>query len=257
MSTLSLKPQTRHIDLPIIHVVEPSRPLRWLKRGMSDMAHAWPLSLAVGILYAGLGYVLLTYAWPRSHLVLTLTSGFLLVAPFLAIVFYELSRRREKGEAAGRFFSTARPNLGSIGLFAALLAFILSSWERLSAILVALFLRSEYSADGPFTLQGLFASGDPVFLTAYAVAGGALAVLVFALSVVSLPMLMDRKVDIATAIVTSLWVVRANPRAMLVWAALIAVSTALATLLWLVPLIVVFPLLGHATWHAYRDLVGD
>jgi uncharacterized membrane protein len=75
--------------------------------------------------------------------------------------------------------------------------------------------------------------------------------------VVSLPMLMDRKTDIATAIVTSLWVVRSNPRAMLVWAAIIAASTALATVLWMVPLILAFPLLGHATWHAYRELVGD
>jgi len=188
---------------------------------------------------------------------LCLTSGLLLVSPFLAIVFYELSRHREKGQAAGRYFQAARPNLGSIGLFGALLALILSSWERLSAILVALFLRSDYVGEMPFSPEALFASSVPVFLTAYAIAGGALAVLVFALSVVSLPMMMDRKADIATAIVTSLWVVRLNPKAMPVWAFLIAASTALATLLRMVPLIVVFPLLGHATWHAYRDLVGD
>jgi uncharacterized membrane protein len=257
MSTLSVKPRTPNIDLPTINVVEAARPLAWLSKGWSDLIHAWPLSLAAGILFTLAGYGLLNYAGPRSHLILTLASGFLLVAPFLAIVFYELSRRREQGAAAGRYFQSLRPNLGSIGLFAALLAFILSSWERLSAILVALFLKSDYAGDGPFTLQGLFATGDPVFLTAYAIAGAALAVLVFALSVVSLPMLMDRKTDIATAIVTSLWVVRSNPRAMLVWAAIIAASTALATVLWMVPLILAFPLLGHATWHAYRELVGD
>lgn len=257
MSTLSIKPDTRNIDLPVINVVGASRPLVWLRRGLVDFGHSWPLSLAAGAVFALLGYLLLDFAWPRSHLVLAFGSGFLLVAPFLAIVFYELSRRREQGAGAGRYFASVRPNLGSIGLFAVLLAFILSSWERLSAILVALFLRSDYAGEGPFDLGALFAGADPAFLTAYAIAGGALAVVVFALSVVSLPMLMDRKTDIATAIVTSLWVVRINPRAMLVWAFIIAASTALATALWLVPLAVVFPLLGHATWHAYRDLVGQ
>ena len=82
-----------------------------------------------------------------------------------------------------------------------------------------------------------------------------LAALVFALSVVSLPMLMDRKVDFVTAIMTSLWVVRENPLPMLAWAIVIGMLTLLAELLWFVPLAVIFPLLGHATWHAYRDLV--
>jgi uncharacterized membrane protein len=88
-------------------------------------------------------------------------------------------------------------------------------------------------------------------------AGGALAALVFALSVVSLPMMMDRKVDIATAITTSLWVVRENPATMLLWAFMIGALTLLSELAWRLPLVVIFPLLGHATWHAYRDLVGE
>lgn len=255
MSTLSIKPHTRNIELPTINSVEAGRPFIWLKKGWSDLLHDWPLSLATGILFALLGYFLLEFAWPRTHLVMTLTTGFLLVAPFLAIVFYELSRRRET-EGAGRYFEGVRNNLASIGMFALMLGFILSSWERLSAILVALFFRDNFIGEGTFRFAMLFSPEHVGFVVPYMLAGGVLAALVFALSVVSLPMLMDRKVDIATAITTSLWVVRENPLPMLVWAFLIAALSLLGELAWFVGLVVTFPLLGHASWHAYRDLVG-
>ncbi|MFZ5556432.1 MAG: DUF2189 domain-containing protein [Pseudomonadota bacterium] len=256
MGTLSIKPHTRNFNLPAIHRVEAARPFAWLRQGWSDLLHSWPLSLATGGVFTLIGYFLMEFAWPRAHLGLALTTGFLLVAPFLAIVFYELSRRRE-AQGAGRYFEGARQNLSSIGLFALLLTFALSSWERLSAILVALFLRSENIGGGPFSLGMLFTPDHLGFVVPYMLAGGALAALVFALSVVSLPMLMDRNVDIATAIMTSLWVVRENPVPMAVWAFVIGALTLLSQLAWLAPLVVIFPLLGHATWHAYRDLVGS
>ncbi|MCL6554980.1 MAG: DUF2189 domain-containing protein [Burkholderiales bacterium] len=254
MSTVTIKPDTRFIDLPGINRVEASRPFQWLKKGAADLGYCWLRSLAVGALFTLIGWGLINYAWPRPHLVLTLLSGFLLISPFLALSFYEQSRRREAG--GGPWFASARGNWGSIGLFAAGLAFILSSWERVSAILVALFHPGDIVGE-QFTLAGLFAGANSTFLAVYAIAGGALAVLVFALSVVSLPMMLHRKADIAHAIVTSLWTVKENPLAMLIWAAIIVVLTALSFALWLVPMIVVFPLLGHATWHAYRDLVAD
>ena len=93
------------------------------------------------------------------------------------------------------------------------------------------------------------------FIAPYMAFGDLVAALAFALAVVSLPMLMDRRVDIITAIMTSLWVVRENPLPMLVWAILIAVLGFAGLLAWFFPLAIIFPVLGHATWHAYRDLV--
>jgi uncharacterized membrane protein len=254
MGTVTIKPRTKHIELPSIRRVQALKPFTWLRAGWGDFLHNWPLSLTYGVLFAVLGYLLVDYVWSRLHLAMALTTGFLLVAPFLAIGFYDLSRRQEN---PGQFrpFEGLRANIGSIGMFALLLAFILSAWERISAILVGLFLRTDIVASESFSLGLLLAPEHIGFLIPYMAFGALVAALAFALAVVSLPMLMDRKVDIITAIVTSLWVVRENPLPMLVWAILIAVLGFLGLLAWFLPLVVIFPVLGHATWHAYRDLV--
>lgn len=253
MSTLSIKPKTHNIDLPAIRRVEAGHVLLWLKHGGKDLLRNWPVSLGIGVLFTLFGYLLMEYAWARPHLALTLTSGFLLVSPFLAIVFYELSHHHETSRALR--FEGVRRNAVSVGMYALMLAFILSSWERISAIMVGLFFEGDLLAEGGFSLATLFAPEHLGFIIPYLLAGGVLAALVFALSVVSLPMLMDRKVDFVTALMTSLWVVRENPLPMLIWAIVIGALVLLAELLWFVPLAVIFPLLGHATWHAYRDLV--
>ncbi|MCU0842478.1 MAG: DUF2189 domain-containing protein [Thiobacillaceae bacterium] len=254
MSTLSVKPHSHHIDLPAVHRVPTARPFAWLRAGWDDFRRNWPVSLAYGVLFSVLGYLLVDQAWSRPHLAMALTTGFLLFAPFLAIGFYDISRR---GERPGllRPFASVRRNATSIGMFALLLAFILSAWERLSAIMVGLFFRNDIVTDGGFYLGLLFTPEHIGFVVPYVMFGGILALGVFALSVVSLPMLMDRRVDFVTAIMTSLWVVRENPLPMLVWAVLIGALAFLGQLAWFIPLAVIFPILGHATWHAYRDLV--
>jgi uncharacterized membrane protein len=260
MSTVSIKPQTQHIELPTIHKVDMSHPWMWLGRGLQDLRRSWPVSLTYGVIFAGLGYLLVNYAWTQAHLVLTLSSGFLLIAPFFAICFYTISRRLEEGGEGSSLFrplSGLRHNPGSIGLFAVALAFMVSVWERLSAVVLAFFLKSDIVTDQPFTLGLLFRPEHYDFVIPYFLFGALVAAFVFALSVVSLPMMLGRKVDLITAIVTSLWVVRENPLTMLLWAFLIGALTLVGQMLWFVPLIVIFPLLGHASWHAYRDLVED
>lgn len=250
----TIKPRTRFIDLPTLRRVEVGRPFVWLRKGWSDFVNEWKISLPVGLVFTIAGYLLMQYAMPRPHLVMTLSTGFLLVAPFFAVVFYELSHRREHGSGVP-LFEGLRENKVSVGMFALMLAFILSSWERLSAILVALFFKGNLVADTPFSISLLFAPEHVDFIIPYMLAGGMLAALVFSLSVVSLPIMIARKVDFVTAIVTSLWVVRENPLPMLLWAFLIGALTLLGQIAWIIPLAVIFPVLGHATWHAYRDLV--
>ncbi len=248
MATTTVCPTSKHIDLPCLHKVEWWQPLTWLRSGWEDFRHVWMTSLAVGLVFALLGYLLTHFAWSHLHTALTLTTGFLLMSPFLAIGFYELSRRRE-GDLEG---ASPRENIASIGLFAAMLMFIFSVWERLSAILTGMYLGSGHVPDA--SLGWLFSSENMAFLVAFVAVGALIAAATFALSVISLPMLMDRPVDIVTACASSLYVVRLNPLAMLLWASLIAGLVALGFVTNFIGLAVIFPILGHASWHAYRAL---
>ncbi len=253
MPTSTVCPSSPHIALPCLNQVAWNRPWAWLGSGWKDFRHDWSQSLAYGVIFALLGLGLVSLTWTHHHLAMTLVSGFLLVSPFLAIVFYDLSRRRERpGE---KTFASTRDNLSSIGLFAFFLVFSISVWERLSAILVGVHLGASPVPEA--SLVWLFSSENLGFVVPFLLVGGVLAALVFAIGVVSLPMLMDRRVDVVTAMMTSLWVVRENPVAMLVWAATIVVLTGIGIATGFIGLAVIFPVLGHASWHAYRELVQD
>jgi uncharacterized membrane protein len=251
-----------HHDAPIappsIREVETTRPLVWLQRGAADFRRARTTSLAYGALVAMFGVVLLALAWNATYLVPALIGGFLLVAPFLAMVFYALSRQIERGESidpVGAFFAWRR-NAASIALFGLMLALALITWERLAAIVFALFYGGQVSDIGTLVTDILFSGRYTQLLIAYFGVGGLVAASVFAFSVVTAPLLLDREVDVITAAVTSIRCCLRNPLAMLVWAALIAVLTAVGFATFMIGLLIVFPIIGHATWHAYRDLVA-
>lgn len=257
MSRTEVCPTSQHIELPCVYRVSWSHPFAWLRAGLTDFGRNWPLSLTLGMVFSLFGYAIVSHFLYKNHLAMALTAGFLLIAPFLAIGFYGISCKLEDRKAAGedKVFSCIRNNAASIGLFGLLLAFILSGWERLSAILVALMLRGDVVSLGPFSFNVLWVAEHWQFVAAYIGFGALLAALVFAISVVSLPMMMDRKVDVVTAVITSLTVVRQNPAVMLLWAALIVILAAIGIATLFVGMVIIFPLLGHASWHAYRDLV--
>lgn len=250
MTTTTVCTPSKHLDLPCINKVEWWRPLLWLRSGWDDYKSNWPSSLALGAVFALLGLVLTRIAWSHSHMATTLVTGFLLVSPFLAIGFYALSRRRED---ADRKAITAHENLVSIGLFALLLMFIFSAWERVSAVVVGLYLGPSPVPDA--SLSWLFSGENWAFVLAFIAVGALFAAFAFALSVITIPMLMDRRVDVVTAVISSLHVVHLNLAAMLVWATVIVLLTAIAIAPAFIGLAVIFPILGHATWHAYRELV--
>ncbi len=260
VNTMAIEPDIHDIQLTSVRHVPMNRPFIWLAQGWRDFAHTWFTSLGFGVVFALLGWGLVNHGWVLSHLSLTLTTGFMLLSPFLALVFYDLSRsleQRHRPDDSSRFFSQVYRNGASIGLYAMVLIFTLSVWERLSAILVGLFLRGDFISGDYFSLMNLFTWSQWGFVSAYVAAGAILASLVFAFSVVSLPMMLDRRVDTVTAMLTSLRVVRENPGAMMVWAGLIAGLMVVGFATWFIGLAILFPVLGHATWHAYRELVAS
>ena len=251
-------PRAASMKLPGIDSVTFDQPFHWLGAGAIDLIKAWPLSLFYGVVYAVLGYALVNAAEARPHLAMTLISGFVFVGPVLATVFYSLSHRLEHHHKLPKLFVPLlswRGNAGSFALLTAMLAFVLISWERISAILVALLLNgSGISGIGDlFSLSAVREHLD--FFVAYFAFGAALALLIFSLSVVSLPMMMHRKVDFATALVTSFMATKLNFPVMLMWGVIIAVLVAIGMATNFIAMAVIFPWLGHASWHAYRELV--
>jgi uncharacterized membrane protein len=242
--------------LPAVRIVRATEPFRWIAAGTRDLA-AHPLpSLFYGACFAAMGWsIAVTFRHAYAY-VSALVTGFFLVGPFLAIGLYELSRRRERGEPASLASSLIawKANVGAIGIFALVLAVILLVWARASLIVFALFYTSEMPSLEGFL--GQVVSLDNIeFLFAYVCVGGFFAVLTFAISVVSIPMMLDRDVDGIVAALTSLKTFAANVPAMIVWGLAIVVIVGAGFAIAFVGIAVAVPIVGHATWHAYRALV--
>ena len=247
----------QHFHLPHIREVDPSRPLEWLRMGWSDMRENLGASLSYGVILAAVGYAILSYAADKPYLFMAAISGFMLVGPIAAAGLYEISRRHEKGEKAsfaGSLRGLAR-NADGLAMFGAFLAIALIGWERISAIMFALFYRGEISNVTNF-VSGILSSGTNLyFLAAYVIVGAVLAIVVFSLSAIAIPMVMDRETDTITAAMTSLRAVQTNFDTMMLWAVMIVVLIGIGFASMMIGMVILLPLLGHATWHAYRDLV--
>ncbi|MDR3429607.1 MULTISPECIES: DUF2189 domain-containing protein [Silvimonas] len=244
-----------HFSMPETGKVGALRSFYWLKQGWIDFkAHPLP-SLGYGVVIALIGFLVMKIAANYAYLSSTAITGFLLLAPLGAAGIYELTKEREEGRETS-FAQSIRDllrNVGQIAFMGVILGFIAMCWERISAILFALFYGGE--AVGMQFFTHALTSEYLGFTIAWSLTGLVLACVVFAIAAVSIPMLADREVDSITALVTSVRVVAENIPAMLVWAAIIVVLTAIGFATYLVGLVVIFPLLGHATWCAYRDLV--
>jgi uncharacterized membrane protein len=245
------------VPMPRVRRVGIERPWIWLRRGGADLLRTPAQSLGTGALVAAIGLALGGAGWQAAYMAPALLGGFLLVAPFLAIVLYALSRQLEQQGGAvdsAQAWRAWRGNAGSIALFGLMLALAYIVWERLAAIVFALFYEGQALQLSRWPLE-LMSGQYTTLLLAFVCVGAALAALVFALGVVSAPLLIDRPVDAITAMLSSLQCCRINGAAMLLWAALIAGLTALGFATLMLGLVVIFPLLAHASWHAYRDMV--
>ncbi|MDP6345157.1 MAG: DUF2189 domain-containing protein [Alphaproteobacteria bacterium] len=235
--------------------------LEVLAAGLLDFRAAPLYGLGLAGIYAVGGWllVLLLVAFDLPYLVYPLAIGFALIAPFVATGFYAVSRCLETGDppSAQAIVRAVRAAFaGDLGWMALVTGFSLFIWVDVAAMLFFGFfgLRSfeiaELLALVFTTPMGL------LFMLIGNTAGAVIALAVFSFSVVSFPMLFDRRVDFVTAMVTSVRLVRRNPRAMFVWCAIIAALIGLSLLSGLLALFAVLPLLGHASWHLYRRAVG-
>lgn len=263
-------PQTYHHSFgrPEVQItlrrITADRPFAWLQAGWQDLKANPIASIAYGLLFAICGDIILLLAVPNPHLFTLAASGFFLVAPLLAAGLYEISRRQELGQATtfGESLAGWRRNGELIALLGLGLAMVGVLWERISAILFALFYSgSDYVGTGIVDFMNtVVLSGENLgFVSAWFMAGGILALLTFALTAISVPMLLDRDKehggDLISALMTSLRAVLLNLDAMFLWAMIIVTLTVVGFATFLFGLIVLMPLLGHASWHAYRDLV--
>ena len=246
----------KHFELPGIRRVAVGRPFAWLALGWRDLRANPVESLAWGLVAAVLGWLIWAYARSQAQLMTASITSFFLIAPLLAAGIYEISRRQELGMSTsfGESLQAWRRSGGALAYFGVELVIIAIFWERLSAILFALTYGGE-----PPDLQGFFRdaflSGNyPEFVMAYVGVGGVFAAIVFVVTAISIPMLLDRNGDFYTAMATSFLAVTRNVPTMAIWAVLIVVLTAVGFATLLVGLIVIFPVLGHASWHAYREL---
>jgi uncharacterized membrane protein len=240
----------------VVRTVPPGRPFHWLHLGWRDFQRAFGPSLAHGFVAMLAGLAILAaglHAWP---LLPGAFSGFVLVAPILATGLYELSKRLEHGErprlahVADAWARGTRP-LVWLGLGLALAATL---WVLVSAVMIALFVKAPITGTEDFLRHVVVGEGSNLF-PLWVALGGVGAAVVFAATVVSVPMLLDRDVDLPTALATSVRAVGENPVAMALWGALIMLLTLLSMATLMVGFAFTIPVLGHATWHVYRDVV--
>jgi len=242
--------------LPGVRKLSAAAPFGWLAAGWRDFrAHPMP-SVFYGMCFAMMGWLTAFTFRHAYEYVSALVTGFFLVGPFFAIGLYDLSRRRERGLPGGLAptLGAWRPNVGAIGMFGLVLGVILLVWARASLIVFALFYTGQMPTVAGFVGQ-IFSLDNLEFLLAYLCVGGFFAVLVFAISVVSVPMMLDRDTDGIVAVLTSLRAVGENLPAMIVWGAIIVALIGAGFALYFGGLVVTVPVIGHATWHAYRGLV--
>jgi len=231
-------------------------PFDWLRRGAEDFRASGFASLFYGMCFAAGGLLLFLAFRHAVQLVTAVTAGFMLLGPFLALGLYELSRRREAGEPLSLPATLAvwKRNVGCFGIYSLILIVIYLVWARASLVMFALFYQGGMPTLAGFMTQ-ILKFDNLEFLLAYFAVGGFFATLVFAFSVVSIPMMLERNQDTVTAMLASFIALIRNLPMMLIWAALVVLLTAIGILTAFLGLIVTMPLVGHATWHAYRALI--
>ncbi|MCF8211708.1 MAG: DUF2189 domain-containing protein, partial [Rhodoferax sp.] len=260
---------TAPVHLPAVRTITAMQPLVWLVYGWRDMARSGWISFAHGLVLALVGAAIVAVAHQRFWLLAGALSGFMVVAPVLATSLYALSRALERGEPADyrvvlkTWFNWQDSHINKWGndywcmfQFGGLLALAATGWVLTSAALITLLAPAPVLGPLDFVHHVMLARDSWLFELWLAL-GGVMAAPMFASSVVAMPLLLDRRVTLMQAVLTSWHAVLANPVPLGCWAALIMVFTLLGLGSLMLGLTAVIPMLGHASWYAYLDLVDS
>ncbi len=245
---------------PRVKEITLDEPWQWLAAGWYDLRQAPKFSLSYGLAFVIISY-LLTIGLINGamfFLIPPLAAAFFLIAPLLGIGLYGVSRAIERGQKvefcqAQQAWESNPAHISAMGI---VLMLIMLAWMLAANLIFVLFFHKPVPAWEDF-IPVVFLSGDsPLFLLIGITVGGIIALFTFAISAVTVPLLMDRQIDVMTAMQTSFAAVRLNWRPMMLWASLIAMFVGVGIFTFYLGLLVTMPLVGHATWHAYRDLVA-
>jgi uncharacterized membrane protein len=233
------------------------RPFVWLRDGWRDMRRHWGASLGYGALIVALGWTLLVFCGTHPYFIAAAISGFLLVGPLMSAGLCEMSRRYSLGQPADfddslDGFVRNAPALFEFGVILAICAAV---WFGVSALLLGSVFHIAAPDMGETLYRGFLDSTNRSQVLSYIVIGGVLATGVFSVSVVAIPLIIDRHASAGQAMRTSVNAVLQNIPAMILWSALILALTIIGYAPLLTGLLIIAPLLGHATWHAYQGMI--
>lgn len=246
------QPAIRPEHLPFVapcRQLETTAAIGWLKLGWQDFKRAPRQSLTYGFAMVLLSYVVSFFALEVGNFysILTLISGFVLLGPIIAIGLYSISCQLQEDQipVLGYCLREGKRHFGNIGVFVLILVVVFLIWARAASMLHVF-----YPAESGASLESF-----AIFLSIGTGVGAFFSFVIFTASAFSLPMIMDRKVDTITAVVTSVNAVLRNKKAMLLWAFFIFVSVALSVATAFIGLLIFLPVIGHATWHAYQETI--
>ena len=246
--------QILHVDILRVPVYQP---LLWLRDGWLDLRRHWGASLGYGGLIVAMGWTLLVFCGTHPYFIAAAISGFLLVGPVMSAGLCEMSRRYSQGMPASFDDSLEGFGRNSTALFefGVILAICAIVWFGVSALLLGTVFHIVEPDVRETLYRGFLDSANRSQVLAYIVIGGVLATAVFAVSVVAIPLIIDRHATAAQGMRTSVNAVLHNVPAMMLWSALILGLTVIGYAPLLAGLLVIAPLLGHATWHAYKGMI--
>lgn len=232
-------------------------PLRWLALGVRDLRAAPGIGLFYGACFVLMGWALLKVFENAPAYTLALSAGFLLMGPFLCLGLYRTSQRLERGERPdfGDSLVAWNTRTAQLGIFGLVLLVLEMLWGRATLVLFALSFNGMPDFKG--SLLALLDPKNLPFIVGWAAVGALFAGLIFAVSVVSIPMILHRQTDAITAALTSMRLVLTQTGVMLWWGFLIAAIVTLSMLPWFAGLLVAGPVIGYASWHGYRAAVAD